>query len=151
MKYKSRISELLMSFCVCTACITLLEGVLGMLFFPEEKLGYNAFFSPPLFGAISVLFGAVTWSKKELSVKQVWFRRAVHLFLIEVMVFGINYAAGVVFSPIVTMVLMIGIAVVFVLVYLILWMDEQRSAQTFNQKLKEYQSAISMESEVFKR
>lgn len=44
MNHKSKLVEGLMSFCICTACITILEGVMGMLFFPNEKLGYEAFF-----------------------------------------------------------------------------------------------------------
>lgn len=140
----SKFSELLIDFCVCTTCITILEGTIGMLFFPEEQLSYGAFFSPPLFGAISVFLGLVTYSKKELSVKQVLLRRGIHLLLIEGMVFGLNYAAGVVFQPMVSAVLAIGIALVFVTVYVIIWLNDRRSAELFNQKLKEYQAAKSM-------
>lgn len=141
MKHKSNFSEAVMSFCVCTTCITILEGILGVIFFPEMKIDYGAFFSPPLFGAISVLFGVVTRSKKELSVKQVLFRRAIHLLLIEGMVFGVNYLAGTIFPAAVSIALMFGIAVVFVMVYVILWGIDRRSATLFNQKLKEYQLA----------
>lgn len=140
MKHKSKIMEALISFCVCTSCITILEGVLGMLFFPNVKLDYGAFFSPPLFGALSVLLGAVTYSKREQSVREVLIRRVLHLFLIEAMVFGINYAAGVVFPTVVVVTLALGIAVVFVLVYLIVWLNDRRSADLFNQKLKEFQA-----------
>lgn len=140
MNHRSKFSEALISFCVCTACITILEGIMGILFFPEEQLNYGAFFSPPLFGAFSILLGMVTRSKKELSVKQVLFRRGIHLLLIEGMVFGLNYAAGIVFPPIVSAMLVVGIAVVFVMVYVILWINDQKSAALFNQKLKEYQA-----------
>lgn len=88
MRIKKNISEFMMAFFVCTTCITILEGILGMIFFPEERLPYEAFFSPPLFGFLSVLLGLVTKSKKELSVRQILFRRALHLLLIEGMVFG---------------------------------------------------------------
>lgn len=147
MNHKSRFSELIISFCVCTSCITLLEGILGMLFFPDELLPYKAFLSPPLFGFLSVLLGMVTWSKRELSMKQVLFRRVIHLLLIEGMVFGLNYASGIVFPPIVVAALAIGIAVVFVAVYVILWINDQKSANLFNQKLKEYQE-IEKQNEV---
>ena len=141
MKNKAIFAEILMAFCACTTCITILQGVMGMLFFPEEQLSYKAFFSPPLCGAISVLLGAVTWSKKELSFRQVLFRRALHLLLIEGMVFGLNYAAGIAYPTVVKVVLALGTAVVFVMVYVILWFIDQKSAKLFNQRLKEYQSA----------
>lgn len=140
MKHKSALMEALISFCVCTTCITILEGVLGVIFFPEIKLDYGAFFSPPFFGAASVLLGLVTYSKKEQSVKEVLIRQGIHLLLIEVLVFGLNYLVGIVFPPVVSISLALGIAVVFVLVYGIVWLNDCKSADLFNQKLKEYQA-----------
>lgn len=140
MKLKQKLFDMLISFCVCTTCITLLEGIMGILFFPDVTMDYGAFFSPPLFGALSVLFGIVTESSKELSIRQVLIRTAIHLLMIEGMVFGLNYLAGVIFPPVVCITLAIGIAVVFVMVYVITWINESKSAADFNQKLKEYQT-----------
>ena len=139
MNFKSKLIEELISFCICTTCITILEGVMGVLFFPDVMLDYGAFFSPPIFGAIGVLLGVVTISKKELTVKQVLIRRAIHLLLIETVVFDLNYLAGVNFPPIIAITLAVGIAIVFILVYLICWLDERRCANDFNQMLKSYQ------------
>ena len=55
MNYKSKLIEELISFCICTTCITILEGVMGMFFFPDVLVDYGAFFSPPIFGALGVL------------------------------------------------------------------------------------------------
>lgn len=140
MKHREGLWEFVIAFLVCTACITVLEGVMGMLFFPEEKIGYDAFFSPPVFGFFSVLFGGVTKSKKELGVRQVLFRRLLHLFMIEAMVFGINYASGNIFSPLASSVLALAVAIVFVTVYGVIWMNDLRSAALFNEKLKVYQN-----------
>ncbi len=140
MKLKQKLFDMLISFCVCTTCIILLEGIMGSLFFPDVVLNYGDFFSPVLFGALSVLFGIVTESSKELSIRQVLIRTAIHLLLIEGMVFGLNYLVGVIFPPVVCITLAIGIAVVFVMVYVITWMNESKSAADFNQKLKEYQA-----------
>ncbi|MGN0377586.1 MAG: hypothetical protein ACI4ED_08125 [Suilimivivens sp.] len=140
MKIKKNFSEFMMTFFVCTTCITILEGTLGMIFFPQERLPYGAFFSPPLFGFFSVLFGLVTKSKRELSIKQILFRRGIHLLLIEGMVFGLNYYAGMIFEPLVAFVLALSIAFIFVAVYVIMWLNDQRSAALFNEKLKLYQN-----------
>lgn len=139
MKYKEKIVEELISFCICTTCITLLEGIMGVIFFPDVMMDYGAFFSPPLFGALSVLLGVVTVSKKELTVKQVLIRRGVHLLLIEIMVFGLNYLAGVIFTPIINVTLALGIAIIFIMVYVIIWLNERKSACIFNEMLKVYQ------------
>ncbi len=76
---KSKLVDMMMSFFICTACITILEGIIGRIFFPQLTFGYEAFFSPPFFGFLSVLFSIVNYSKKELSIRQVLFRRFLHL------------------------------------------------------------------------
>lgn len=139
MKDKSRIHEMAEAFFICTTCICILQGILGMMLYPTEKLTYDAFLVPPLFGVFSVLFGIVTWSKEEQTIKQVLIRRAMHLILIEVMVFGVNYLAGNRFPLTESVILAIGIAVVFVTVYVITWLFDRKSAREFNDKLKEYQ------------
>ncbi|MDE6312720.1 MAG: DUF3021 family protein [Lachnospiraceae bacterium] len=152
MKNRKDFFEQIIAFLVCTACITIMEGIMGMLFFPDQKMGYEAFFSPPIFGFCSVLLGVlldlVTRSKKELSVKQVLVRRGIHLLLIEGLVFGVNYMAGAVFNPLTTWTLAAAIAVVFVMVYVVLWLNDRRSANLFNENLKRYQKKIMAEEQV---
>lgn len=133
------ITEFLVTFLVCTAAICILEGVIGMIFMPEQKFGYEAFFSPPLFAFFSVLLGLVTYSKKELTVKQVLFRRALHLLLIEALVFGLNYASGITFPLPAGIALAFAIMVIFVMVYLIMYINDKRSAKLFNEELKRFQ------------
>lgn len=140
MNKKKKLTEMLIAFCVCTTCITILQGVMGVIFFPDTLLDYGAFFAPPIFGFFSVLLGFVTESKKELTVRQVLFRYALHLFLIEVMVFGANYLAGNIFPPLINILLALGIAIVFVMVYVITWINERKYAADFNEKLKVYQA-----------
>ncbi len=111
-----------------------------MIFFPEMELGYDAFFSPLIFAFFSVLFGLVTKSGKELSVKQVRLRRGIHLLLVEGMVLGLNYRSGMITDYAVLGVLGISIAVVFAAVYIFMWLNDQKSAALFNERLKQYQS-----------
>ena len=139
MKYKTQLVDDIMAFFVITACITVLEGVLGMVFMPEVKFGYEAFLSPPLFGILSVIFGLVTRSKKELSIKQVICRRALHLLLIEAAVFLLNYWSGNIFEPVAAVSLAMAVFLVFVTVYAVMWMNDKRSAELFNEKLKKFQ------------
>ena len=139
MNQMSKVSETIISFCACTTCIVLLQGIMGMLFFPDELLPYDAFLTAPIMGALSVLFGMVTWSKRELTVKEVLVRRFIHLLMIEGMVFGLNYLAGNVFTPVVSVTLTVGVAVVFAAVYFVLWLIDSKSATLFNQQLKKFQ------------
>ena len=108
---KSKLVDMMMSFSICTACITILEGIIGMIFFPQLTFGYEAFFSPPLFGFLSVLFSIVNYSKKELSIRQVLFRRFLHLLLIEGLVLGLNYRTGALSDFLFSFVLAASVAV----------------------------------------
>lgn len=142
LKSKGLLIEFMMVFFVVTACITMLSGFLGMFFFPKEQLGYEAFLTPPLFGFLSALSGLVTKSRKELTIKQMLFREFLQLLLIETMVFGANYIVGVIFEPKVSITLACSIAIIFVLVYVVMWLNDQQSAMLFNEKLKEFQKDV---------
>lgn len=131
--------EFVTAFLICTAGICMLEGIMGMMFFPEERFGYEAFFSPPLFAFFSVGFGLVTRSRKELSIRQVIARHILHLALIEAFVFGVNYLSGVLFSWKIGIALALAIAIIFAMVYTVMYMNDRKSAALFNEKLKQYQ------------
>lgn len=139
MKDKGFLVEFMMVFFIVTACITILSGVLGIIFLPDMRFGYEAFLSPPLFGFLSALSGLVTKSKKELSAGQMLLRQILQLLLIEIMVFGINYIYGTTFELKLNVTLAISIAVIFILVHIVLWINDRRSAVIFNKKLAEFQ------------
>lgn len=139
MKKQNSLTSLLVTFLVITACITILAGILGMLFLPDIRFGYEAFFSPPFFGFLSTLTGIVTKSGKELSVKQMLFREFLQLLLIEMIVFGANFLCGNAFDFPLSIALALGIAVVFVLVYLVIWLNDRRLATAFNKELLQFQ------------
>lgn len=141
MKGKGLLIEFMLVFFIVTACITILSGVLGAVFLPDTRFGYEAFLSPPLFGFLSALSGLVTKSEKELSVKKMLFREFLQLLFIETMVFGINYAFGTTFEWKLSVTLAIGIAFIFVFVYVMLWLNDRRSAMIFNEKLVEFQKS----------
>lgn len=136
--------QFMLVFFIVTACITILSGILGMVFMPDVRFGYEAFLSPPIFGFLSALSGVVTKSRKELSVRQMLFREFLQLLLIEAMVFGVNYVFGITFTWELNITLALSIAVIFILVYVILWLNDQRSAMAFNAKLVEFQKKQEM-------
>ena len=139
MKFKTAFSEMLVGFCVSTTFICILQGLLGGYFLPDVKLDFGVLLSPPLFGFLSTLLGVVEFSSKELTVRRVLIRRVIHLLLIEGMVFGINILVGNAFTFWMAVLLALGIAVVYICVYVVLWVDELRYARVFNEKLKEFQ------------
>lgn len=141
MRKKSEVIDFLLSFFIITACITILEGTMGLLFMPDVRFGFEAFLSPPLFGVLSAASGLVTKSKKELSMVQMAFRLFLQLLIIEGIVFGANYFFGARenFTLPLNIALAIAIAVVFVIVYFVMWLNDRQSAIRFNEQLKIFQ------------
>ena len=139
MKKDNPLTDILLAFFITTACITILEGTLGVLLFPDLRFGYTAFFSPPLFALLTSSSGLVMLSRKELSVRQVIVRRILQLIWIEVIVFGLNLIAGITFEPFIIAVLSLGVAAVFVTVNLMMWLNDRRIASNFNRKLRSMQ------------
>ena len=144
MKVKELWIQFILVFFIVTGCITILSGVLGTIFLPDMRFGYEAFLSPPIFGFLSALSGVVTKSRKELSMRQMLFREFLQLLLIEIMVFGVNYVFGTTFTWELNITLALSIAVIFILVYVILWLNDRRSAMIFNAKLVEFQKNQKM-------
>lgn len=142
MRNRNTLTDFVIDFFIITACITILEGVLGTMFMPDMRFGFEAFFSPPLFGFLSAASGLITQSSRELSVRQIRFREFLQLLLIEIMVFGINHLAGNTYELKLNIALALAIAIVFIVVYFIIWMNDRRSAKLFNERLKAFQEEM---------
>lgn len=139
MKCKNLISDLAAAFFISTTLITIGSAIIGSVYLKEVTFGYYAFFSPPLIGVLSSLLGIVSYSRRELSVVEAIVRKGLHLFLIEVMIFGLNYASGVCFSPELSVILALFIMLVFVSVHVITWLNDKRVADAFNRELELFQ------------
>ena len=83
MKLKEFLFRQLMSFFVLTTLITAAILILGTILDPDAELKYDAMASPLIFAALGVLPGIVMYSRRELSVRQVLFRKMMQLLLIE--------------------------------------------------------------------
>ena len=138
-KNRGFLARLPVSVCVITTGITLLEGVLGSLFLPEQRLPFTAFLVPPVFGLLTALTGLVVESRRELTKRQMLFRMAMQLVLIETMIFGVNHLTGRFYSLKISAAMALGILAVFVFVYLMMWFNESRTASAFNRKLARWQ------------
>ena len=139
MKFKEKFVELMMIFFVVTACVTILQAVFGSIFMPNAVLSWDVLYSPPIFGALSSLLSLVTYSTKELTMKQELCRKVLHLFLIEVSVLALNIFSGNNYSVALWVVVVICVAIIYIVVNLVLYINDQKSAEKFNRKLKEYQ------------
>lgn len=139
MKSKHILFDMAIAFFVSTTLITVGSGIIGSIFLKEITFGYSVFLGPPLIGLLSSFLSIVSYSKKELSTAQIIVRRGLHLFMIEIMIFGLNYFAGVVFELWLAFILATFIMLVFIAVYVIIWLNDKRVAKEFNKELELFQ------------
>lgn len=134
------VKKIMMSFFVSITCISAAMALIGMLFEPNARLGYEAFLSPLIFGALATLPMLVQYSKEELSFKQTVIRNVIHFLLLEAVILSILYFWGLLTSVSMAISLGISILVIDLTVNLVLWINDRRTAKEFNHALKKLQN-----------
>lgn len=130
------IKRIVIPFFVITACVSIVMGILGRIFYSDMYLPYTALFLPALYGATTVLPSLVFYSKKELSVKQIKLRRIIQVLLIEALVLLINYWNGNIKSAALAVSLAVAVLIIILTVYAIQYLNEKRTADELNAALK---------------
>lgn len=134
------VKKVMMSFFVSITCISAAMALIGMLFEPDPRFGYEAFLSPLIFGVLASLPMLVKYSKRELSFRQTAIRNVIHFLLLEVVVLSVLYFGGMLTSISMAISLGISIFVIDLTVNLVLWINDKRVAKEFNYALKKFQN-----------
>jgi Ca2+/Na+ antiporter len=124
MSFTEFTQKILRNYFIIVTGIIVVIALLGSSFYPEDSLRYNAFFSPLIYGAVAVLPSFVLYSKKELTFKQMLFRRILHFGLLEMSQLSIAYLVGVMNNFIMVMLFLSVFAV-----YLFLQIGAQKKSQ----------------------
>lgn len=131
--------KILLSYFLVVAGITAATGIVGSIYMPHETFGYQAFLSPFLFGLVAVIPSLVTYSRKELSIKQMFFRFVLHFLLLEVMILCFAFLAGLLQSPSIAVSLFLSVLIIDLTVRLVMWLNDRHLAGELNNALKEMQ------------
>lgn len=134
------VKKMMMSFFVSVACICGAMALIGWIFEPNASFGYEAFLSPLIFGTVSSLPLLVTYSAKELSVKQTAIRNVMHFILLEASILSVLYFEGILTTMSMIISLGITILVIDLAVNLVLWINDKKTAKEFNAALKRLQN-----------
>lgn len=134
------VKKILMSYCLGVAGITAAIGILGSVYAPEVRFGYEAFLSPFVFGLVAVIPSLVMYSKKELSVGQMLFRQALHFVLLEACILMFAWRSGLVTSPGLVVSLALAVLIIDLTVHLVMWLNDKRTATELNSALKRLQN-----------
>ncbi|MCM1192805.1 MAG: hypothetical protein NC123_13075 [Butyrivibrio sp.] len=144
MSLKEILYKSLIIYFVLVTCITAGIAILGSVLEPDASFGYSAFVSPFIFAALGVIPNMLMYSSKELSDKQIILRKIIQFAVIEAEVVGVcimspeihTEKAGVVAG------VMLSVLVIFILVHLILIINDYFSAKQLTKELMKFQKKI---------
>lgn len=141
MEFKRFLVNKLILFFMLSMLITVAVSLTGSAFDGNARLGYAELLVPIAYAAICVLPTFVTWSRKELSPKQLLIRKAIMLALLEGVILGIAFTSSVIDTSRIQVVLVIAgsVLVIFVFTHLFMWLKGSADAKKLNLDLEKYQ------------
>lgn len=139
MNFNDFLKKRLIDFFIIVTCISAVIGIIGLIYEPNRRFGYEAYFSPLIFGAISIIPSFVTYSNKELTVKQMIFRNVIQLLILECLILITGYSFGVMKDKTILTSVAFSVIIVFIIVHLISWVIDSKTAAILNENLKAYQ------------
>lgn len=134
--------EVTQSYFIIVTGITLVMGLLGILYHPEGRIGYEAFFSPIIFGFLGIIPSLATYSRKELTLGQMRIRKAFQLLLLEGILLTICLTLGLISVDMVGP-LALSIFLLFAAVHGIQWLMGNKKARDLTRGVKEFQQGLT--------
>ena len=146
MDFKEFLLDKLMLFFTLTTCITVAIFLLGSFFDGDSTFGYEAFLSPMIFAGACVLPSCVTYSKRELTVKQLILRKVIEVVFLEGVVLGIAYGSSAIDTSRISIVVSLGVSVmiIFIVVNLLDWLRNYVEAKKLTKDIVKYQEKSVM-------
>ena len=141
MDLKQFLIQRLSLFFMLTTMITLVICAFGLCLDADARFGYNELLTPVRIAALCVIPTLVTYSRRELSPRQMKVRMALELVLIEAVVLGIAFTSPVIDTGRAAVVLAIAGSVlgIYVLARLFSWLHDSAEARKMNDELARFQ------------
>ena len=143
---KEHIKDNLMNFFIIVTLVNLVIFISGNLLAPEQELTYSAFLVPIIDGILGTIPGLVMYSKRELTFKQMMVREIIQLLAIELIIlfFTFGFSGFSIDKLHMILVVALSVAVIYVLVTLIRFFLDSRSARKMTDDLKSFQQSLSV-------
>lgn len=142
MDFKQFIIDKLILFFMLTTFITIAIFVLGSVFDADASFGYDAFLSPLIYAGACILPSFVTYSSRELNVKEMALRMLLEFLMIEAVVLEIAFAAPTIDTGNMYVVLALAgtVLVIYLVACLFSWLKELSEAKKMTEALGKFQS-----------
>ena len=144
---KEFIIDVIRTYFTVVTFINVIMWIVGTQIAPDNLFGYEAFRAPLVYGAVGVFPNIVMYSRRELSVKELWIRKALQLMLIEICVLFVVFhdVAPVFRQPEIVAKVGIGIVIIYVVSTIIDGIQDYLSAKKMTEELMKFQRSVEME------
>ena len=131
----------LMLFFTLSTLITIAIYILGTSFDPAARFGYDGFLSPLIYAGVCVVPSLVTWSKRELKLRELLLRELLQFLLTETIVLGLAFRSSVINTsrPAVVIGIAGSVLVIYLLAFLISWATNSAEARETDRELQKFQ------------
>ena len=138
---KERIRDILNSFFISVTLINVAMLILGKILAPDQTFGYEAFLYPLIYGLIGTIPSLLIRDKKELSVRQELVRKIMQVLLLIVLLLAFMFGGQKNTPELIAAAVGVSLSVIiiFVLVNLILWWLDLRTARDLTKDLLQFQ------------
>ena len=142
MEFKRFLIKQLTLFFMLSTLIAIAVSLIGSAFDGEARLSYVDLLSPIKYAALCILPSLVTYSRRELSPKQMLLRKALSLVLIEAVILFLAFTSPAIDTDRIQVVLVIAgsVLVIFVLSHLFLWLKDSADAKKMTLDLVAFQN-----------
>lgn len=143
--WKDHLKECLRNYFIIVTGINLAVFVIGMIFRPDQKLGYDAFLYPIIYGAITSIPGLLMVEKKEPTIKQAIFREIIGVILISAILLTTMFAGMKITGELIVIGcgIVVSVICITVLVNVISWILDSKKAESLTNDLVAYQNKIN--------
>ncbi|MBP3870928.1 MAG: DUF3021 family protein [Faecalicoccus sp.] len=141
---KDMIKDFFEGFFISVTLINLAMFILGLLFRPDQIFGYEVFIYPLIYGLIGMIPVLVIRTQKELSIKQIIIRKIMQLFLLVALLLGCIFGQSLKDPTRIPAIIGVAFSIVliYVLVNVIEWMMDERTAKDMTEDLLKFQKRL---------
>lgn len=145
MTFKEHLKSVMSFYFIIVTLVNAATFILGSIFRPDERFGYEAFLSPLVYAAIALIPMLLMYSKKELTFKQYVLREVFQFLAIEAVLifFGLGTECLIPENFALTASFAFAVFIIYVLVIIITWLLDLKQAKLINSELKDFQSRFS--------
>lgn len=111
--------------------------ILRQFFYPDTTFDLKSIYMMMAFSLIGALTGFILYSHHNISERNMRIRIAIHFCTLELTLISLGYMLGIVESAASLILLAVEIAAIYVIVRLLSWQHDKRTAKKMNEKLLE--------------